>query len=489
MGPGTDAPDHQSDSGLFINAMKRRTKIVCTLGPAVDSREKIQQLIEAGMNVARLNCSHGNWEEKKRWIDWIRELSPKVSPIAVLADLQGPKFRVGDIAGGAISLEQGMTITLGPGGASEVPIDQPEILGALTPGARLVLGDGEIELRILEQQGGKFLAKVVIGGMLMSRKGVTLVGKVFNAPALTEKDREDAVEAVKCGVDFIALSYVKSATDIRELRRLVDSLNKRVRLCAKIEMREGIRDLENILKVSDLVMVARGDMGLQMEIEDVPIMQKRIIHECSRVGIPVITATQMLESMIHNPRPTRAEATDVANAILDGTDAVMLSGETAQGQFPIACVKTMAKIAEKAESLYDRTRIEDCFQAQIRGGVENTDAIAHAVCDLAHCLHSGAIVTMSSSGQTPRLVSKFRPKQPILCATQDDITLRQLAIVWGVETVRIPIVENTDDTIRNAIDAFFAQKRLKLGELVIITAGIPAGVPGNTNMIVTQVVK
>ncbi len=276
---------------------------------------------------------------------------------------------------------------------------------------------------------------------------------------------------------------------MRELWRLVDSLDRRIRICAKIEMREGIRDLENILKVSDLVMVARGDMGLQMEIEDVPIMQKRIIHECSLAGTPVITATQMLDSMIHNPRPTRAEATDVANAILDGTDAVMLSGETAQGQYPVACVKTMSRIAEKAEQLYDRTRIEEGFQAKVRGGVDHTDAIAHAVCDLAHCLRSGSIVTTSTSGQTPRLVSKFRPKQPILCATSDDVTHRQLSVVWGVETVRIPAIDNTDAMIRTAIDEFLAEKRLKLGELVIITAGIPPGTPGNTNMIMTQVVK
>jgi len=469
--------------------MKRRTKIVCTLGPAVDDRDKIRQLIEAGMNVARLNCSHGDWEEKKRWIQWVRELSPKVSPVAILIDLQGPKFRVGDLQGGSLELQQGMSVTLGPSATAHVPVDQPEILSALSGGCRLILGDGEIELRIVERQGDDFLAKVVIGGTLMSRKGVTLVGKVFDVPALTEKDRFDAIEAVKCGADFIALSYVKSSNDVRELRRLVDTVNKRVGICAKIEMREGIKDLENILKVADIVMVARGDLGLQMDIEDIPIMQKRIIHECSCAGTPVITATQMLESMIHNPRPTRAEATDVANAILDGTDAVMLSGETAQGQYPIACVKTMARIAEKAEAVYDRSRIEDDFQEKVRGGVVHTDAIAHAVCDLAFCLKSGAIVTTSTSGQTPRLVSKFRPKQQILCATWDEVTHRQLAVVWGIDTVKIPLPENTDDIIRNAIDEFLAQKRLKLGELVIITAGIPAGSPGHTNMIVTQVVK
>ncbi len=469
--------------------MRRRTKIVCTLGPAVDSRDKIRQLIEAGMNVARLNCSHGGWEEKKRWIGWVRELSSKVCPVAILVDLQGPKFRVSDIQGGSVDLEQDKVVTVGASGSATVPIHQPEILHALSPGCRLILGDGEIELRITDRLEEDFSAKVVIGGTLMSRKGVTLVGKVFDVPAMTDKDRLDTVEAINAGVDFIALSYVKSANDVRELRRLVDSLNPRVGICAKIEMREGIRDLENILKIVNLVMVARGDMGLQMDIEDVPIMQKRIIHECSIAGTPVITATQMLESMIHNPRPTRAEATDVANAILDGTDAVMLSGETAQGKYPIGCVKTMARIAEKAEAVYDRTRIEDDFQTHLRGGVDHTDAIAHAVCDLAHCLRSGAIVTTSTSGQTPRLVSKFRPRQPILCATWDEYTHRQLAVVWGVETVKISLPASTDDIIRRAIDEFFIEKRLKLGELVIITAGIPAGSPGHTNMIVTQIVK
>jgi pyruvate kinase len=469
--------------------MKRRTKIVCTLGPAVDSREKISQLIDAGMNVARLNCSHGGWEEKRRWIQWIRELSPKLSPVAILVDLQGPKFRVSDITGGSIDLIQGTTISVGPGAEVDVPIDQQEILDAMQPNCRLLLGDGEIELKIVSHEGGKFLAKVVIGGLLRSRKGVTLVGRVFDVPALTEKDREDTVEAAKVGADFIALSYVKSSNDVRELRRLVDTLNPHIALCAKIEMREGIKDIENILKVVDIIMVARGDLGLQMDIEDGPLMQKKIINECAYAGKPVITATQMLESMIHNPRPTRAEVTDVANAILDGTDAVMLSGETASGEYPIQCVKIMSRIAEKAETMYDRNRMEHDFQERLRGGVAHTDAIAHAVSDLAHCLKAGAIVTTTTSGQTPVLVSKFRPRQPILCATWDEYTQRQLAIVWGVEAVKISLPSSTEDIIRDAIDEFLRQKRLKLGELVIITAGIPAGSPGHTNMIVTQVVK
>ncbi len=467
--------------------MRRRTKIVCTLGPSVNTREKIGHLIEAGMNVARLNCSHGDWEEKRRWIEWIRELSPKTAPIAILVDLQGPKFRVGTVPGGSIDLVQGEIVTVGPDG--QIPINQAEILAAMCPNAKLLLGDGEIELKVLGAEGQNHTARVVIGGKLGSKKGVTLVGKVFHVPALTDKDRRDTEEAVAAGADYIALSYVKSSNDVRELRRLVDTLDSKVGICAKIEMREAVKDLDNILKVVDLIMVARGDLGLQMEIEEGPLMQKRIIHSCADAGKPVITATQMLESMIQNTRPTRAEVTDVANAILDGTDAVMLSGETASGLFPIKCVKMMVKIAERAETMFDRTRIEKDFQIRLHSGVDHTDAIAHAVSDLAHCLRPQAILTTSTSGQTPILVSKFRPKQPILCATWDPRTHRRLAVVWGVESALIPLPSGTDEVIRDAIDEFLRQKRLKLGELVIITAGIPAGSPGHTNMVVTQIVK
>lgn len=469
--------------------MKRRTKIVCTLGPAVDSREKIQALIEAGMNVARLNCSHGDWETRRKWVQWIRELSPEVAPIAILVDLQGPKFRIGQLQDDLIVLSAGETVRLGKGDGVRIPVEQPEILKAMGPGGRLLLGDGEIELRILSHVSADvFDARVVCGGALKSRKGVTLVGKAFDVPALTPKDVIDAEEAVKVGADFIALSYVKSAHDVRELRRLLDHLGSTAGICAKIEMRQGIKDLDNIIKVVNLVMVARGDLGLQMEMEDVPLMQKRIILDCTNAGTPVITATQMLESMIHAPRPTRAEATDVANAVLDGTDALMLSGETASGDYPIECVKTMVRIAEKTESYFDRTRIEREFDRR-RDSVGHTDAIAHAVSDLTTMIRPHAIVCTTTSGQTARLVSKFRPKVPILCATASNATLRQMAIVWGVEAAHIPTPTSTDDTIRDAVDEFLKKKRLKIGDVVIITAGVPAGVPGNTNMILTQTVR
>jgi pyruvate kinase len=469
--------------------MKRRTKIVCTLGPAVDSRDRIHSLIEAGMNVARINCSHGDWETRRRWITWIRELSPKVGPVAVMVDLQGPKFRIGDLPGGGILLETGHVVRIGMGPDVAVPIDQPEILHAMKAHGRLLLGDGEIELRILGAAGQtSFDAKVVVGGTLSGHKGVTLVGKAFDVPALTPKDMADAEEAVRSGADAVALSYVKSAADVRELRRVLDRLGSEAAICAKIEMKQGIHDLEEILHVVDFVMVARGDMGLQMEIEDVPFVQKRIIRECTRAGRPVITATQMLESMIHVPRPTRAEATDVANAVLDGTDALMLSGETATGAFPIESVRTMARIAEKAEGFFDRTLIEREFHDR-HGNQNRTDAIAHAACNLSHFCNSRAILCSSTSGQTPRLLSKFRPSVPILCVSPTEATRRRMAFVWGVEAAPIPPATSTDETVRDAIDVFFREKRLKIGDVVVVTAGVPPGVAGNTNMILTEEVR
>jgi pyruvate kinase len=468
--------------------MNRRTKIVCTLGPAVDSPEKIKRLIDAGMNVARLNCSHGDWDQRMRWIEWVREASPDIGPVAILADLQGPKFRIGELPDEGLDLQLGQVVTLGEGDV-EIPIQQQEILQALDTGGKLLFGDGEVELEVHRVQGASYEARVTVPGILRSRKGVTLVGRVFNVPALTEKDREDIGHAVQGGVDIIAQSYVKNAADVRELRAIVESLDPTIALCAKIEMREGIEDLDNILRVVDIVMVARGDMGLQMDIEEVPIMQKQIIAKCSRAGVPVITATQMLESMILLNRPTRAEATDVANAVLDGTDALMLSGETSIGSYPVECVRTMVRIAEKAEKAFDRTKLERDFAARAAVGVSNTDAIAHAVSQIVQLIRPNAIVTTTSSGQTPRLVSKFRPEAPILCAAWKDRTYRQLAVVWGVTAIKVDRPKGTDEAISIALKEFRERNRLKLGDMVVVTAGVPIGVPGNTNLILTQVVK
>lgn len=469
--------------------MKRRTKIVCTLGPAVNSREKIAELIEAGMNVARINCSHGDWDTRAQWIAWLRELSPQVGPVAILADLQGPKFRLGDIPGGQVDLPPGGTVTVGSFPEATLPIHQREILDAMRAGDRLLIGDGEIEVKLTSEDApNRFTAKVISAGLTKSRKGVTLVGKSFDVPCLTPKDLEDLHHAAAFGVDYVALSYVKSAADILELKRVLESHDRTIRTCAKIETREAVKDIENILRVVDLVMVARGDMGLQMEIEEVPLAQKHIIQRCTEQGKPVITATQMLESMMVNPRPTRAEATDIANAVLDGTDALMLSGETAAGMHPITCVKTMVSIAEKAERIYDRNAIEEAFKARNAKECSHTEAVAHAVSEMAALLKPKAILTTTTSGQTPRLVSKFRPKTPILCATWDRRTMAHLAVVWGVEAVHIPLPNTTDDISVHAIDAFVRAKRLKAGDTVILTAGVPAGTAGNTNLILTQTV-
>lgn len=468
--------------------MKRRTKIVCTLGPAVDSKEAIKALIDAGMNVARLNCSHGDWVAKARWIEWIRELSSDCAPVAILADLQGPKFRIGDLEGGMVELQIGQSLVIGPEPGATIPISQDEIVAAMAPNGRILLGDGIVELRIGERKGRNYSAKVVSAGVVKSRQGITLVGKHFDVPALTAKDLLDVREAAAHKVDFLALSYVKNGSDLRDLRRAVERLDGGIKLCAKIETREAIRNLDEILRVADVVMVARGDLGLQMDLEEVPLAQKRIIERCTQAGCPVITATQMLESMMENPRPTRAETTDIANAILDGTDALMLSGETASGMYPIDCVKTMVRIAEKAETAFDRERIEREFHDRANS-VNHTEAVAHAVADLTALLKPQAIITTTASGQTPRLVSKFRPRAQILCASYDERTHRQMAVVWGVESITIEVHATADDTIAAAIDAFLRRKRLKIGDLVIVTAGVPAGKPGNTNLILTQVVQ
>lgn len=467
--------------------MKRRTKIVCTLGPSVDSREKIKALIGAGMNVARINCSHGDWDTRRRWIGWLRELSPKTAPVGILVDLQGPKFRIGKVFENQIEVKAGQSLVIGPDPGVAIPINQGEILAAIRPACKLLLGDGDVELRVGQARGDNFEAKAISGGTVKSNQGVTLVGKVFESKCVTEKDLEDMLEAVKSDADFIALSYVHSANDIREVRRVLDRLDSSAGICAKVETKLAIHNLDEILKVADLIMVARGDLGLQMDIEDVPIAQKKIIEKCSIVGKPVITATQMLESMIRSPRPTRAEATDVANAILDGTDAVMLSGETASGDYPVECVRTMVRLSEKAEGLLDRQRVESRLQAA--GNLSHTEAVAFAVNELAKMLKPQAILTTTTSGQTARLVSKFRPKSPLLCATWNERTCRQMAVVWGVEAILVDKPSTTDENVAHSIDGFVKQGRLKVGDSVVITAGVPAGVPGHTNLIMTQQVK
>ncbi len=459
--------------------MTRRTKIVCTLGPAVDSEVKIRQLVAAGMNVARINCSHGDWVTRKKWIGWIRKYSRDIGPVGILADLQGPKFRLGVLEGGVVELRVGEPTTIGP--TARLVLSQSEILAEMKPGGRLLLADGDVELRLGPRQGENFTARAISGGTVKTKQGVTLVGKVFHTSCLTPKDLIDLDEACAAGVDFIALSYVHRESDILQLKELVDARRKGIKICAKIETRDAVRDIVDITRVADLIMVARGDMGLQMDIEEVPIAQKKIIAEARRVGKPVITATQMMESMVHAPRPTRAEATDVANAILDGTDAVMLSGETASGAYPIEAVRYMARIASRAETLFDNRPL-----LHPTGRTGESEAISLAAAQISAMIRPKAILTTTTSGQTARLVSKFRPPAPIFCATWNAFTYRQMSVVWGVEAVHMALPGSTDEQIDNAIDAFVKRKRLKVGDIVIVSAGVPAGTPGNTNLIMVR---
>ncbi|MBI5706014.1 MAG: pyruvate kinase [Armatimonadetes bacterium] len=468
--------------------MKRRTKIVCTLGPAVNSREQIKALIDAGMNVARLNCSHGDWETRRQWLTWIRELSPELCPIGILVDLQGPKFRIGDLAQGGRTLRSGEIVSLARSDA-DIPVPQEDMIAAIDPGSRILLGDGEVELKVTKETEGVFEAKVVSGGLVKSRQGMTLVGRTFETPAMTDKDREDARIACELGVDFIALSYVRRGADFDELRAITQRLDPQVRLCAKIETALALKNLDELLGACDMAMVARGDLGLQIDLEEVPLAQKRIIRCCNDLGKPVITATQMLESMLHAPRPTRAEAGDVANAILDGTDAVMLSGETAMGEFPIEACSTMARIAREAEKHFNHESCMSRFGKRKEADVASTEAIAHSVVSLADLTKPAAIVTTTTSGQTARLVSKFRPRAPILCATSRARTHTQMSVVWGVEAALTEIPESTDENVAQAIGAFVHHRRIKVGDTVLVTAGMPAGTPGNTNLILNQVVK
>lgn len=458
--------------------MKRYTKIVCTLGPAVASEQKIKALVKEGMNVARLNCSHGDWAGKRQMIDWVRASQDPTYPVALLADLQGPKTRLGELAGGSLDLKTGQAITVGAGSA-DLPVPSAELVASMRPGDRILLGDGQAEVKLAEGADGHFQAKVIAGGVVKSKQGVTIVGRSFDIPAITTKDLGDIHEAVSAGCDYIALSYVRSGADMRELRQIVDKLDPSVKLVAKIETKEALKDIEAIIKLSDVIMVARGDLGLQMDIEDVPAAQKKIIRKCNYAGVPVITATQMLESMVSASRPTRAEASDVANAILDGTDAVMLSGETANGEYPIESIRIMAKIAETTEPMCELpASVGDDSRKD-----STTDVVAHAAVQIASGLRARAILTTSTSGMTPRMVSKYRPHIPVYCACWNERIQRQLAIVRGVQALVIDAPLTTDDAIRNTVNAFLRNKSIKVGDTVVVTAGVPVGQPGKTNLI------
>jgi pyruvate kinase len=468
----------------------RRTKIVCTLGPATERPEQIETLLDAGMNVARLNFSHGTHEWHADRIQTIRGLGKtRDQPIAILQDLAGPKIRIGEIPDGGVDLKEGelLLFTLRPtdllaaSGVREINLPVPALLAALVPGQQLVLGDGLVTLEVIEPRNGDWLCRVVDGGFLTSRKGVSGLGLSVSLPAVTERDLEDARFGIEHGVDWIAVSFVRSAEDLRPVRELVQSMGAATRLIAKIEKHEAVVDLAGIIAAADGVMVARGDLGLEIPLEEVPLVQKQIIRASNAAGLPVITATQMLQSMLQNPYPTRAEVADIANAIFDGTDAVMLSEETAVGRFAPQSVRLMARIAERTEAGLDYTRIHQGKLEHRAASV--AEALAQGSLEIAEDLGARAILCSTTSGSTARLVSKNRPRAPIIGATPIAETYRQLALSWGVVPVMVPATRDTDTRLADTVRVACERQLVAKGDRVVIIAGLPVGEPGHTNMI------
>lgn len=464
----------------------RRTKIVCTIGPASESIDVLTELINNGMNVARLNFSHGTHQEHAQRIKNIRLAADSLGAnIAILLDTRGPEIRTGQLQADKIMLSQGELITLTTeqiiGDAQKISVTYADFSTDVQVGNAILIADGNIELKVTSIKDKEVFCQVVNGGELGSQKNLHVPGITINLPAVSEKDCADIKFAIENGLDFIAASFVRKATDIIDIRRILEEQGSQISLIAKIESHEGVKNIDEILKVANGIMVARGDLGVDIPTEEVPLVQKMIIEKCNRAGRPVITATQMLESMIQNPRPTRAEATDIANSIFDGTDAIMLSGETAAGKYPVEAVKMMAKIATRTEKALHYKEI--LGKKDILPAKTVTDAISHAVCTTALDLGARAIITSTSSGHTARMVSKYRPEARVIAVTTKIEVVRKLAIVWGVKPLLVKETRGTDEMIEEAIKVSLDAKYIKNGDLVVVTAGIPVGVAGTTNLL------
>ena len=458
----------------------RRTKIVATLGPATANASTIGALLHAGTNVVRINASHGTPELRAEWIAAARRAAESLAtPVAVLLDLQGPRIRVGDLPHPR-ELTPGQQVVFAPeevARGDELPTTYDGLATDARVGSRILLNDGLLSVEVTGVDAPRVRGRVIDGGMLTAHKGMNLPGLHVSAPALTEKDREDVQDAVRAGVDYLALSFVRRAEDIEELRGLVPNT---IKLVAKIEKATALENLERIVAAADAVMVARGDLGVELPFEQVPLVQKRLISEANQQGRPVITATQMLESMVHAPRPTRAEASDVANAILDGTDAVMLSAETAVGQYPLEAVRAMDRIIREMERHPLRQREE---RRKAADGVTTEDAIAWGTFAVARMLKTPLIVTLTKGGFTARKVAALRPPVPILAVTTESTTYRQLALVWGVVPVLVDHVPGYDAMLEVVRDLILKRRLAKQGDCIVMTAGVPWDVSGSTNLI------
>ncbi|MGB3496138.1 MAG: pyruvate kinase [Elainellaceae cyanobacterium] len=468
----------------------RRTKIVATIGPATSQPEVLRSLIEAGATTLRLNFSHGTHDDHQRNIRMIRQISFELNqPVGILQDLQGPKIRLGRFEDGPIELDRDDLFTLTsrkvPGTKTISSVTYEPLADEVPEGATILLDDGRVEMKVesIDKVNRDLHCRVVVGGPLSNNKGVNFPGVYLSIKALTDKDREDLVFGLDQGVDWVALSFVRNPQDVLEIKQLIASAGKHVPVIAKIEKHEAIEQMESILSICDGVMVARGDLGVELPAEDVPLLQKQLIAVANRLGIPVITATQMLDSMAHSPRPTRAEISDVANAILDGTDAVMLSNETAVGKYPVQAVETMARIATRIE--YDRIFKRP---AEEMPGRSIPNAISQAVGRIAEKLEAKAIMTLTKTGATARNVSKFRPQTPILAVTPHVDVARQLQLVWGVRPLLVLDLPSTGQTFQAALNVAQEKQLVQEGDLVVMTAGTLQGVAGSTDLVKVEIV-
>ncbi|HAR85349.1 MAG TPA: pyruvate kinase [Clostridium sp.] len=471
----------------------KKTKIVCTMGPTTDEKEIIKKLIENGMNAARLNFSHGSHEEHKRRIDMVKEARAELEKhIAILLDTKGPEIRTGNFENGTVELKEGTTFIVHCGediigDETKCSITYKNLYKDVKPGNILLINDGLVALKVLSIEGKEIETHVENTGVIGNHKGMNVPGVKLNLPALTEKDIADLMFGIESEVDIVAASFIRKGTDVLDIRHLLDKNGgDYIQVFSKIENREGVDNIDEIIRYSDGIMVARGDLGVEIPTEEVPVVQKMIIQKCNEAGKPVITATQMLDSMIRNPRPTRAEASDVANAIFDGTDAIMLSGETASGKYPVEVVNTMTQIAMKTEEYIN---YEESFKKRRKLHVANVpNAISVATCTTAMELNASAIITATQSGQTARQISKYRPECEVIACTPYERVARSLALNWGVFPVITPKLKDTDELIDKTSEIALAANYVEKGDLVVIVAGIPMNYIGSTNMMKVHII-
>ncbi|WP_139902474.1 pyruvate kinase [Clostridium thermarum] len=465
----------------------RMTKIICTLGPAVDDEHLLEQLIEGGMDVARLNFSHGTHADQQVRVDRLKKVREKLGkPVPLLLDTKGPEIRMGKFENNEVYLKEGNSFVLVNenilGNEERATISHKELYKDVKVGTRILINDGLVALEVVKVEGKDIHCRVLNGGVISNNKGVNIPETDTHLPALTEQDIKDIEFAVKNDFDFIACSFVRKASNVNEVRKVLKKLGgEGIKIIAKIENREGVDNFDEILKVSDGIMVARGDLGVEIPAEEVPVVQKMIIEKCYRNGKPVITATQMLESMIKNPRPTRAESSDVANAVFDGTSAVMLSGESAAGKYPIESVKTMARICMKAEESIDYGKRLASMQFDMMDNI--TNAISYATCTTALHLKSAAIISVTHSGETARMISRFRPSCPIIAPTDSQRVQRQLHLSWGVVPCLVESLSTIEEMFEAGVQKALEVNLVKNGDIVVITAGVPGGVSGTTNLL------